>query len=364
MEELTKTYNVIGLMSGTSLDGVDIAHCTFEFKKGLWSFHLNKAQTLSYADEWKRKLAGAQGFSSEDLAQLNVTYGKYLGDITNRFLRDNNLSAGIIASHGHTIFHRPEAGYTLQIGSGAEIAAQTGLTTVCDFRSQDVALGGQGAPLVPIGDKLLFGQYDFCLNLGGFSNISFEDEGLRKASDICPVNIVLNKLSQSAGLDYDKDGKMAASGFVNQTLLDTLNSIDFYHKTPPKSLGREWLEKEFMPVLDQFELGVEDQLRTVVEHIAEQICSATKTYPGGKMLITGGGAKNRFLFSRISQLSKQTIVIPDASVIDFKEAIIFGFLGLLRIVGRINCLSSVTGALHDHSSGAVYPGMAGGQKEA
>jgi len=363
MEGPTQTYTVIGLMSGTSLDGVDIAHCTFTLSKNRWTFNLNCAGTFSYPDEWKRKLASAQGLSSEDLALLHVTYGKYLGDLTNRFIRDKNLTAGLVASHGHTVFHRPETGLTLQIGSGAEIAAQTGITTVCDFRSQDVALGGQGAPLVPVGDKFLFDEYDFCLNLGGFSNISFEEAGLRKAFDICPVNIVLNRLAQSAGCDYDEDGKMAATGHVNNLLLAALNSLDFYQESAPKSLGREWLENVFMPVLDQFDIGTEDQLRTVVEHIAEQIFSVTKTQPGGKMLITGGGSKNSFLVGRISQLSRQNIVIPDATIIDFKEAIIFGFLGLLRIHSRVNCLASVTGAAGDHSSGAVYQGMADGREE-
>jgi len=350
-------------MSGTSLDGVDIAHCTFTLSKTRWSFNLNCAGTFPYPDEWKRKLAGAQGLSSEELALLNVNYGKYLGRLTNCFIRDENLTAGLVASHGHTVFHRPEAGLTLQIGSGAEIAAQTGITTVSDFRSQDVALGGQGAPLAPVGDMLLFDEYDFCLNLGGFSNISFEESGLRKAFDICPVNIILNRLAQANGFEYDEDGKTAASGHVNNSLLAALNSLGFYQKPAPKSLGREWLEDVFMPVLDQFDIGTEDQLRTVVEHIAEQIYSILKLQPEGKMLVTGGGAKNRFLVSRISQLTRQTIALPDEKIIDFKEAIIFGFLGLLRILGRVNCLASVTGARHDHSSGAVYHGIADGREE-
>ncbi|MBE0637498.1 MAG: anhydro-N-acetylmuramic acid kinase [Bacteroidales bacterium] len=351
-----RKYRVIGLMSGTSLDGVDLAFCEFTFATGKWKFTIPVAVTYSYPEEWKQKLALAHGLTAEGLARLNVDYGKFLGKLLNQFIKQHHLSPDLIASHGHTVFHRPETGFTLQIGSGPEIAAQTGITTVCDFRSQDVALGGQGAPLVPLGDKLLFGEYDFCLNLGGFSNISFDENGLRKAYDICPVNIILNRLAQSLGHEFDTDGKLAASGTIHLGLLEALNNLDFYVQPAPKSLGREWVEMVFVPVLDPFELAVHDQLRTVSEHIAVQISRQTQRKPDGKLFVTGGGAKNVFLMNRIKALTGHQIIVPNEKIIDFKEALIFAFLGLLRYKSKFNCLASVTGAARDHSSGAIYSG--------
>lgn len=351
---MSKKYTIIGLMSGTSLDGADLACCEFELHEGKWKFDMKASYTYPYSDEWRRRLGSAMFLSAEELALLNVRYGEFLGNLTSRFMLENQLSPDLIASHGHTVFHRPDAGLTLQIGSGAVIAAQTGIPTVCDFRTQDVALGGQGAPLVPVGDNLLFADYNFCLNLGGFSNISFDQNGIRKASDICPVNIVLNQLAQSVGLEYDKDGEMAASGKIHYGLLEKLNGIGFYSQPAPKSLGREWVESAFLPILHKSRLQINDQLRTVAEHIAIQISLQTKGKPTGEMLVTGGGAMNTFLISRIKALSNQSIIIPEKKIVDFKEALIFAFLGLLRYLGQPNCLASVTGADRDHSSGAIY----------
>jgi anhydro-N-acetylmuramic acid kinase len=347
-------YNVVGLMSGTSLDGVDIAFCEFSRSDGDWNFKILTGTTLPYPPAWKKRLSEAQHLSGEALAMLHVEYGNYLGKLIDRFINDLDIQPDLISSHGHTVFHRPEAGLTLQIGSGAEIAAKTGITVACDFRPQDVALGGQGAPLVPIGDQLLFAGFDACLNIGGFSNISFIENGTRKAFDICPANFVLNKLAQDEGYEFDENGNLSASGKLQQEMLSALNAIEFYCQPPPKSLGREWMEKVFFPVLEKFDLPVRDQLRTVVEHIAIQI--SLQTQKPGKMLVTGGGAKNTFLMERISALSNQTIIVPDPEIIDFKEALIFAFLGLLRFLNLPNCLASVTGAAHDHSSGAVFYG--------
>lgn len=348
------TFKVIGLMSGTSLDGIDLAFCEFKLANGKWEFTIPVVQAVVYSDDWKQRLARAQSLSAEGLAILNVEYGRYLGKLINQFVLRQNLSPDFIASHGHTVFHRPETGLTLQIGSGAEISAQTGITTICDFRSQDVALGGQGAPLVPVGDKLLFGEYDFCLNLGGFSNISFDEDGLRKAYDICPVNIILNRLAQSAGCEFDKDGELAASGTIHPGLLEALNDLDFYVQPAPKSLGREWVEAEFIPVLEKFDLSNRDQLCTVTEHTAIQISRQIQWRHDGKILATGGGAKNIFLVNRLKVLTSRQIILPEEKIIDFKEALIFAFLGVLRFCNQPNCLASVTGAVRDHSSGAIY----------
>jgi anhydro-N-acetylmuramic acid kinase len=277
----------------------------------------------------------------------------------------------LIASHGHTVFHRPEKNITLQIGDGAEIAAKTGITTVSDFRRFDVALGGQGAPLVPAGDELLFGHYTFCLNLGGFANISFRESGKRLAFDICPVNIVMNRLAREKGLEFDRGGQLAASGLVDPDLLNKIESLDFYNLDGPRSLGKEWVDEVFMPVLECSRAGVADKLRTVCEHIALQIAAVTKEYrkkeksavtssgtdpaAAGSLLITGGGARNDFLSGLIAEkVSPVTIVIPEEELVDYKEAIIFAFLGLLRLRNEVNCLASVTGASRDNCGGIIH----------
>ncbi len=350
----TKSYRVVGLMSGTSLDGLDIAYCLFWEENNKWRFKIPVAHTYDYPQIWKSRLRSAVSMSGQELVQLNNEYGRYLGELANTFILDNSLHPDLIASHGHTVFHQPEAGLTFQIGSGAEITAVTGITVVCDFRSQDVALGGQGAPLVPIGDKMLFGEFDFCLNLGGFSNISFEEDDVRKAFDICPVNIALNYLSQKLGVEFDKDGALASSGTFCSNLFNALNDLPFYAVEGPKSLGWEWLQAQFLPLLDDDNSPVKDKLRTTIEHIAYQISLKTNKISDGKILVTGGGAFNKFLINRIGDLNNNTLIIPEDKIINFKEALIFAFLGLLRYLNKPNCLASVTAATTDHSSGAIY----------
>jgi anhydro-N-acetylmuramic acid kinase len=343
-------------MSGTSLDGVDLACCEFEQTGETWNFKIVAAETFAYTAEWKQRLATASGQTGLGLAFTNNLLGRHFGEIAHEFIQKHNFTPDFIASHGHTIFHRPADGLTLQIGSGAEIVAQTGLTTVCDFRTSDIALGGQGAPLVPVGDKLLFSEFQFCLNLGGFANISFDESGKRLAFDVCPLNTIFNDLANRLNLDFDKDGQVASSGKLDEELLNALNDISFYSQKPPKSLGREWLDTCFLPVLNNFNLDIPDKMRTLAEHFAIQIAVVAKDKPSGKMLITGGGAFNSFLVERISYHSAHQIVIPDPMIVNFKEALIFAFLGVLRLKGIPNCLSSVTGASHDNVGGAVYFG--------
>ncbi len=349
---MEEKYKVIGAMSGTSLDGLDIAAVDFEFNNGKWDFELVAADTISYITKWENALKNAHGLSGEELTSLNSEYGKFLGNEINHFIQNNNIVPDLIASHGHTIFHQPEKGYTLQIGNGANIAAITNILTISDFRTEDVAMGGQGAPLVPIGDRLLFSEYDYCLNLGGFANISFEKDGFRLAFDNCPVNFVLNHFAEKQGLPFDKDGNLGRKGKINSELLNSLNQIPYYDIPAPKSLGREWVEKEFFPVLDQFNISDSDKIRTVYEHIAVQINRSLSS--NKKMLITGGGAFNSFLIERIKSLSDIEVVIPSKDIINFKEAIIFAFLGVLRINNINNCLASVTGASKDHSGGIIF----------
>ncbi|MFP4367100.1 MAG: anhydro-N-acetylmuramic acid kinase, partial [Bacteroidales bacterium] len=336
------------------------------------------------------------------LMELHRDFGRFTGESVNRFLENTDKKVDFIAAHGHTVFHQPEQGLTLQIGDGAEIAAVTGISSVSDFRRLDVALGGQGAPLVPAGDELLFGNYNYCLNLGGFANISFRESGQRLAFDVCPVNIVINRLAQNIGQSFDKDGKIAEKGKLNPGLLKTLENLDFYKLTGPRSLGKEWVDEVFIPPLDESGCNTADKLRTVYEHIARRIAAVIlkpsihgqvidESFPGktysatenrssrtdmaknkniyreqeefietghghpGSLLITGGGAKNGFLTKLISEKTAPVyMVIPEEELVNFKEAVVFAFLGLLRMRNEANCLSSVTGARHNNSGGIIH----------
>lgn len=347
----TKKYRIIGVMSGTSLDGLDIAFIEFK-KEEMWSFKIIHAVTLKYSNEWYDKLKTAIDLNNSDLDKLDIEYTEFLGEAISSFINNYQIKdIDAVCSHGHTVFHKPENGLTKQIGNKKELSSILGLIVVCDFRVQDVELGGQGAPLVPIGDELLFNDYNYCLNLGGFANIS-TNNGNRIAYDICPVNIVLNHYSSFLGVDYDDDGLLASQGYVNEDLLKELNDLNFYKLKYPKSLGLEWVQKEFFPLIDNKGIDVKDILRTLVEHIVFQIANCLED--NKSLLITGGGVYNSFLISRLQEFKKVKIKLPKKSVIEFKEAVIFGFLGVLRLREEINCLSSVTGAKKNHSTGMVY----------
>lgn len=350
-----ETYHVIGLMSGTSLDGLDIAFCRFTVENGRWKHEVLKAQTIPYSDQWKNTLVGLETCDGLTFQQAHVDFGFYLGGQVADFCVRHAVKADFVASHGHTIFHQPEKKLTVQIGSGPAIASRCGLPVVSDFRALDVALGGQGAPLVPIGDQLLFADFDYCLNLGGFANVSYEFRGQRIAYDICPANIVMNPIALRNGLPYDEDGKMAKEGMLSGYLLNELNQIGFYKMVmdSPKSLGKEWVIKNIDPLIAQYEVADADLLRTFCEHIAFQIGKSLKNKPKGKLLITGGGAYNKFLIERIQEHTEHQVHIPDALTIEFKEALIFGFLGVLRMRNEVNCLKSVTGASRDNCGGTI-----------
>ena len=347
-------YHVIGLMSGTSLDGLDIAFCEFNMDDNRWIYKIQCAETIPYTDQWKELLSNIESGSALDFITADFEYGHLLGSLTRDFIDRNNLVPDFIASHGHTIFHQPDKRITSQIGRGSAIAAETGLRVVCDFRSLDVALGGQGAPIVPIGDALLFNEFDFCLNIGGFANISYQMANRRIAHDVCPANIVMNQLALQAGYEYDPDGMLAGSGTVNQQLLEMLNGLPFYKQAFPKSLGKEWVVQHVFPLLKNSDQSTNGLLATFCEHIAMQVAAATEAKKGTKMLITGGGAFNKFLIGRIRHHATPEIIIPDAYTINFKEALIFAFIGVLRWRNEINCLTSVTGASKDSSGGAIY----------
>lgn len=372
-----KETTAIGLMSGSSLDGLDIALVSFQEDGDKYRFHILEAETLPYPEQWKTLLADAFHKQPEELVQLDKDYGRYLGEQVLAFAKKHNARPNFVASHGHTIFHRPEEHYTLQIGDGEELAKACGFTVVNDFRTEDVSKGGQGAPLVPIGDKLLFADYEMCLNIGGIANISYDENGRRIAYDLCIANQALNYLAQMDDLDYDKDGDLARGGKVDFDLLKKLNNSPFFMQEPPKSLGREYFEMYQKGLLDEgrktkdtrrgtaghetrdygtrdADLSIADRLATFVEHIALQISIPISLLPKGKILVTGGGARNKFLMERLQARTKHEVIIPEKEIIDYKEALIFAFLGLRRLEGKTNVLASVTGAESDSCSGRIW----------
>jgi anhydro-N-acetylmuramic acid kinase len=348
------TYHVVGVMSGTSLDGLDVAFCMLQKNNNIWSFQIQSARTVPYDRGMVEFLSETSDYSGRELENRDLIYGNYIGQEIVNLLKDNRLKADLIASHGHTIFHQPDKGLTYQLGNGAAIAKVSGITTVSDFRSLDVSNGGQGAPLVPAGDEYLFGNYNICLNLGGFSNVSFKENDKRIAFDICPVNIFINLICRRIYHEFDDKGKIASGGHVNKDLLNKLNDLDYYRQKHPKSLSREWFESEFLPVVEKYQLSTEDTLRTAYEHFAIQISRVLNLIPGGRVLVTGGGVYNDFLMDLISQNTKSTIEIPDPMLIKYKEALVFAFLGVLRYRNEINCFSSVTGARCDSSAGIIH----------
>lgn len=356
---MKNTLRVLGVMSGTSLDGLDLALCEFHAQENKISYRIIQAETVAYTNEWKNKLLHTMEGSAVELTYTDRELGQYIGEHVHLFLKKNHLTADAVASHGHTIFHRPKDGVTLQIGHPAMIHAATSLPIVGDFRSVDVALGGQGAPLVPIGDLLLFKDYKVCINIGGIANLSVKKEDRLEAYDIVVANMVTNHLVKPLGLDYDDKGNLAKSGKLIPALYQSLQANPFYDISGPKSLGREDIEQHVFPLLELYSKhSVEDLLRTITEHTADQIALALKKEnitANDKVLITGGGAYNDFLISQIKEKYNDcTLVIPSAETIEFKEALIFAFLGFLRIRQETNTLAMVTGANKNSIGGGIY----------
>jgi len=343
---------ILGLMSGTSLDGVDLALCRFANDNDSYTYEIEAAETFPYPKNLGYRLSTALELSAPELAQLHFSLSVFFSEIIARFLQ-NKPRPGYIASHGHTVFHSPEQGYTLQIGNGGVLAQLTGIPVVCDFRSGDVALGGQGAPLVPAGDKLLFSAYAASVNLGGIANLSYDaEDGQRRGFDICPCNMVLNRLAGTMGMPYDKDGDIARGGQLNTDLLLWLNNLPFYREQGARSLGAEWVNKNIFMYLKEHD--TETFMRSFTEHIALRTGNALKAVQGSRVLFSGGGVHNRFLMERIQANTDKECIVPDAQTADFKEALLFAFLGYLYLLDKNNILSSVTGAARDSIGGALY----------
>jgi anhydro-N-acetylmuramic acid kinase len=362
-------YRVIGTMSGSSLDGLDIAFVELQQVSGKWTYHLRNAVCYEYPKEWIEKLSRATSLNALEYELLDADYGNYCGELINRFIKENNIQyqVQLIASHGHTTFHIPGKKITSQLGNGAAIAAATGINVVNELRAMDVALGGQGAPIVPIGEKLLLGNYLFYLNLGGIANISLNHDSKYIAFDICPANKVLNLLAKESGKNFDDGGQIAEKGDVNELLLKMLNDFEYYRMPYPKSLSNDFGTDVIYPLIDNRNADLDDDLRTYVEHICIQVADAVKKLQSDfslhgdqKMLVTGGGAKNNFLIKRLTEVLAQSNVIietPSDDLVDFKEAIVMALIGVLRWREENNTLASVTGALRDSIGGCVWIGQ-------
>ncbi len=348
-------------MSGSSLDGVDLAYCTFIHENDNWVCSIVHAACIPYSKEWIDRLREARSLDGRSLWKLHADYGHLLGEIISGFIGKYELTGKVdlISSHGHTIFHYPHERFTTQIGDGAAIAVAAGVPVVCDLRSTDIALGGNGAPIVPVGDQLLFKEYNYLLNLGGIANITVKQKGPVLAFDICVANQVLNHYAAQKGLEYDKDGQLASQGKLYQPLFESLNELDYYKKASPKSLDNGFSADILIPLIDHHDISTEDKLHTYCDHIASQVkahLSKVKTdiLSSEKLLITGGGALNKYLVSRITAYAGMQVVLPDENIIHYKEALVMALIGVLRWSGEANVLSTVTGASRDSVGGALY----------
>jgi anhydro-N-acetylmuramic acid kinase len=357
-------YRVIGIMSGSSLDGLDIAFVELTAQGGKWSVEIKEAACYPYSEAWRSSLLNATSLPAKEYLLLHTAYGHYLGQQVNTFIQDKKLQyqVALIASHGHTTFHLPAQKTTAQLGDGAAIAAVTGLPVVTDLRALDVALGGQGAPIVPLGEKLLLPTYDYFLNIGGIANVSITTD-THVAYDVCPANKVLNMLANDAGKEYDKDGELAAAGAANMPLLNTLNNLDYYHQPYPKSLANDFGMGIVYPLIKEAQLSIPDALRTFTEHIAYQVFRSLQNTPlGGKLLVTGGGAFNLSLVNSIkTQLHTvgTEVIVPDTLLVNYKEAMIMALLGVLRWREENTTLQTVTGAIRNSVGGALWMGQEG-----
>lgn len=358
-------YHVIGLMSGSSLDGLDIAYCKLTEDKGDWSYKIIKTELVPFDEKWKLRLKELDKQDGITYLKTHTLFGHYTGDLVKTFVEENKIKKlDFIASHGQTIFHQPENRITSQIGDGAAIAAICQVPVVNDFRTADVALGGQGTPIVPIADLHFFKDYAFCLNLGGIGNISYKPNGKKIiAFDNCGSNIMLNALAGQLGAEYDEDGSFAAKGKLDGKLLEELNESLYFQKSYPKSLSAQWVNEIMLPIIDKYKISIEDKLNTVCEHIGIQIAKdiqliykreGKKQKDRHKMLVTGGGAFNKYLVERIREHSPLPIELPDNQTIRFKEALLMALMGALRIRNEVNCLASVTGASQDSVGGVIH----------
>lgn len=363
----THTYRLLGLMSGSSLDGLDLAACSFTLAEGQaepLDWQLLASATRPLSKDWMARLKALPEASALELALAHAQFGQYLGQEVEAFLSEQRLAVDAIASHGHTIFHYPAQGMSLQLGDGAAIAGVTGLDTMDNFRMQDVSLGGQGAPIAPIADQLLFSDYAFMLNLGGIANISAQAEGGYVAFDCTGANQVLNALAAERGLPYDRGGAIARSGQLLPELLERALALPYHAAPYPKSLGNDWVREQLIPLYVQAEGRLEDRMNTACRQIAlilaQDIAKLREQErlpaPPHRMMATGGGALNDFLMACIREACPIEIEIPSPGLIEYKEAIMMALMGALRLHHQPNVLPSVSGAKAAACGGALHLG--------
>ncbi|XP_064473646.1 anhydro-N-acetylmuramic acid kinase-like [Ornithodoros turicata] len=372
-KDVTK-YEVIGVMSGSSLDGLDIIYTRFSLTSSdCWEYNIQHCTCYNYSPTWIDKLKHATSTSALEYQLLNTEYGRYIGEYVLRFIRENRLDGKVhlIACHGHTVFHLPSQLTTSTLGDGATVAAVTGLPVVSDLRSMDVALGGQGSPIALTAERKLFGnEYQFFLNIGGMACLTYAGKNYSDsfAVDVCPANQLLNLLANREGRAFDRSGEMAKSGKVSTRLLKDLDDFDYYKKSFPKSLGVDFGPEILYPLIQAHDLSTADALQTFTEHICNQVAEVIRlverTVKDGlpqssKMLVTGGGARNLFLVDRLTERLKEfriTVVVPNDELVKFKEALVTSVIGVQRLRGEENFIGEVSGASRSSIGGAFWYG--------
>lgn len=362
-----KNYHVLGVMTGSSLDGVDIVYTKITASEKKYSYEILMTDCVKMPAKWKLRISQLVLQNAVTYLKTSAFFGQFLGEILLDFITRNQIENQLdfIASHGQTIFHQPENKFSSQIGDGSVIAAITGFPVICDFRSVDVALGGQGAPVAPIANKLFYPEYSLFLNLGGIGNLAANINGKYVAFDFTAVNLILDKIAKELELEYDDEGKIAAFGNFSETLFDSLNHSIYYNKSYPKSLSGGWVSKVMLPIISRSPLSHADKLHTVVYHVAYQLKNAISMIEAkenisfsknDKMLATGGGVFNRFLMQIIQEKIGVSVTIPDHQIIKFNEAVLMALMGVMRVRQETNIMSSVTGATYDTIGGAIYEG--------
>jgi anhydro-N-acetylmuramic acid kinase len=358
-------YHAIGTMSGSSMDGLDIAYCTFEENAGTWTYQINHAACIPFDEDWKNKLKNITSFSALELLRTHSDFGHWMGKAIHAFIEQNQLEHKVhfIASHGHTVFHEPQNNMTFQMGDGAAIAAINKLPVISDLRNMDIALGGQGAPIVPIGEKLLWRNIPFFLNIGGICNVTIHHNEQHIAFDICPANRVLNLLMHEVGKTFDNNGELAATGKIEPNLLQQLNALDYYKEKYPKSLSNEFGIEQVFPLIQQYSISTADKVHTMCAHIAYQVKASLQAFAKNEttqLFISGGGALNTFLIDLIRKELRSLqieICIPEKTLIEYKEAMVMALIGVLRWREESNVLASVTGAIRNSVGGALWMGQ-------
>jgi anhydro-N-acetylmuramic acid kinase len=354
----------IGVMRGTSLDGLDVVLCEIDNS----TCRLLASAEYPFDKELKNDVLHAihASITLEFIGHLDSRLGELFADSIHAFMSENKINPQDITAigvHGQTLWHQPEGNFpfSMQLGNPNIVTAKTGINVVCDFRRKDIALGGQGAPFAPAFHKEIFGSLKrntAVLNIGGMANITFLDGELR-GYDTGPGNVLMDYwITQSRNLPYDKDGAFSACGSVNEELLKSFLSDDYFKKAPPKSTGREYFNENWlslhMPLFQT--IKDEDIQRTLLELTAQSVANEIRKTPTDLLIVCGGGAKNSFLMKRLEDLCTIEVTKSDHYGVsgDFLEAMAFAWLAYKRVHNEKVELRSVTGARENSVLGGIY----------